>query len=136
MVNKAFNINDIKPQGSKGLLVKLQPFEEDTTTESGIVIPTYENYTTEGGKPAAKPTLEKYSTIALVLAISDKASEIMTEEKMDIKKGDTILLWPQAKISSNWLILHRHTPVADFDGYLLIHPNMIQSKIDLPNAEA
>lgn len=136
MVNRKFNINEVLPQGSKGVLIKLQPYEEDTTTETGIVIPTYEAYTTEGGRPAAKPTLEKFSTIGIVLAISDKARELLDEEKMDLKKGDAVLIYPHAKVSSNWLILHRHTPVADFEGYLLLHPNAVQAKLDLPDAEA
>lgn len=130
-MNKKFKIEQLKPVGSTGIVVKLEPFEDTVTqTESGLYVPTYENYTTDGGRPDARPTNETYSTVATVLAISDKASSLIEEEDYSLAPGDKVLVYPRAKNPQNWLILTRHVPIADFEGYLLLHPNMIQMKIN------
>ena len=122
-------IQKYKVVGQKGVLLKLLPYTEETTTESGIVIPLYDNYTTDGERPASKLSNKKFSDLAEVVQISEKAQAIMEDEKMNITVGDMVAIYPSANNSSNWFILNREVPVADFEGYLLLHPNYIQAKV-------
>jgi co-chaperonin GroES (HSP10) len=118
---------NFKIEGDK-LLVKLEAYQT-TTSESGIIVPKYENYTTDGGKPASSIAHEKYSSIATVIQISPKAQDLLDANKSTIKVGDTIVLYPSTLNSSNWFILDRTRPVTDYEGYLLIHPNHIQASL-------
>lgn len=121
-----------KVVGQKGVLIQLDELEQATVTESGVHIPAYQNYTTDGGRPASELSTEKYSPMGEVLQISDKAQELLEQEKMDIKVGDRVAISPGSKHVSFWFIepdkLTR--PVNKFDGKVLIHPNSIQCKIE------
>lgn len=124
------NIENHKVLGQRGLLIKLMPYKSETINEAGVYIPLYENYETDGGRPAARiKTEETFSTIARVEQISEKVQEILNEEKMDIQVGDYITIALQAKHPSNQFLVTREVPAVDFEGYLLVHPNTIQSKL-------
>lgn len=139
-VNKnieTLNLNNYKILGQKGVLIRLLPYRsETTTTAEGIIIPLYENYETEGGRPASRIKSEdKYSTIGEVLQISDKAQLILNEEKMDIKVGDYISIPLVHKHPSNQFLLSKNDSVSEFEGYLTIYPNMVQAKIIINSEE-
>jgi hypothetical protein len=123
-------VTSFKIQGVKGVLVELQKYPEDLTT-GNIFVPKYENYETDGGKPAAKIKEELYSSIAKVLQISDAAKNTMEESFMDVQVGDYVLIQDASRHFSNWFILSPNHPVADFDGKLLIHPNSILAKLEI-----
>lgn len=122
---QTLNPNNLKIENDR-LLVQLIPFQT-TKSESGIIVPKYENYTTDGGKAASTVSHEKYSSLATIVQISAKAQDLLDESKSTLKVGDTIALYPSALNSSNWFILDRTRPVTEHEGYLLIHPNHIQA---------
>lgn len=122
---------EYKVVGQKGILVQLRELQKATVTESGVHIPAYQNYTTDGGRPASELSSEKYAPIGVVLQVSDKAKEILEQEMMDVNPGDTVAINPGSKHPSFWFIEPNSLtqPVNKFDGKVLIHPNSIQCKI-------
>ena len=123
-------VTNFKVLGHRGVLVQLQKYPEDLTT-GNIFVPKYENYETEGGKPAAKIKEEIYSSIAKVIQISDMSKEILEKERMELQEGDYVLIQDAARHYNNWFILSPNHPVSDFDGHLLLHPNSILAKLEI-----
>jgi len=123
-------IDNHEIQGSKGVLIKLQEIEEDyETNDLGVIIPLYENYESDGGRPAARIKEDTYSSVGEVIQISEKAKQIMAEELMNYKVGDLVSISAQQKHPSNQFLVDKDKVVANFSGYLILHPSMIQSKI-------
>ena len=124
------NIENHKVLGSKGILIKLEEFEEKIQkNEAGVIQPLFENYETDGGKWDSKIRIDNYSSIGKVLQISSKAQDLLTEEQMDIKIGDKIAIYLSHKNPANQFLVDRSKPVEEFQGYMTIAPAMIQSKI-------
>jgi len=123
-------LDNHKIVGSRGVLIKLDaytsPIEID---EDGIYTPLYENYETDGGRPASKFRIEEYSPIGTILQISEKAQELLQEEKMDLKVGDRVTIFKSQRIGFNEFIEDRTKPIEVFKGYLTVHPSAIQSKL-------
>lgn len=114
--------------GSKGVLIQLDKYpSQETTTDFGVIVPKYEAYETEGGRPASKVVNEVYTTTGTIIQISAKARETLDEEKIDVQPGSRVYIYPAAKNPSNWFFPDRTKPVQDFDGLLLVQPNMIQA---------
>lgn len=122
-------ISKFEVQGTKGVLVKLEPYKGETVTRGGLIVPKYKNYETDGGRPASKRDPERFSTVGQIVAISDKAQELMDQEMMNYKVGDTIAVYSHVKNSNNWFIEDKLHPVADWNGYLLVHPNSLECKL-------
>lgn len=119
-----------KVQGSRGILVRLDKYESDKVTESGIIVPKFKNYETDGGRPASKiDDGEVFSSTGTIVQVSDKCQQLLSEEKMDLGEGDRVMIDPNAKSPHNWFIENRSVKVADFEGLVLLHPNHIQAKI-------
>lgn len=125
----ALKVENHEVLGQRGVLIELLPYKSETVNEAGVYIPLYENYETDGGRPAARIKVDNYSTIGKVIQISKKAQELLDEDKMDIEVGDVVSIYLNAKNPSNQFLIERETPVVDFNGYLAVHPNTIQSKI-------
>lgn len=123
-------INNYEVVGSRGILIKLEPYKNPTSiTDEGILIPLYENYETDGGRPDSRIKENEFSLIGKILQISLKSQEILEREKMDLKIGDYVGISPMHMHQSNWFLVERDTPVSKFTGYLRIDPTMIDSKI-------
>lgn len=121
---------DFKVHGQRGVLIQLLEYPEQTTkSESGIYMPKYKAYETDGGRPAAAIDSEVYSLVGKVLQISDKAKEIMDEEKMGYTVGSFVSIAPHAKTRNNWFIEDKLQQVADFTGKLLLTPSQIECEI-------
>lgn len=125
-----------KVQGASGVLVQLHPFDEATTkTTSGLIVPKFKDYETDGGRWAAKMDVEKFSLVGTIVQLSEKCKEIMEQEKMDYKEGDVVAVKATAKQTYNWFITDKNTPVADWTGLLLITPHLLECKIEEENDE-
>lgn len=127
-------INNYKLQGLKGILVKLDEYEDGqavSKTESGLIIPKYKTHETEGGRFVAAMTNEKFTTIGTIIQISSAAKKNAEETSIDVdylKVGARIAVSEQTKSSpSNWFIPNRTEAVAEHDGYIIITPSAIQA---------
>ena len=118
--------------GAKGVLIQLIKYPELNGSDS-LIIPVYENYETDGGKPAARIKEEVYAPIGEILQISDTVKKQFEEESIDLKVGDHVLIQNSAKVSYNWFVISPNHPIADFDGKLVIHHNNIIAKLTLQN---
>lgn len=131
-MEKILSITDHEIVGSKGILIKLFPYPTDSTINSaGIIVPLYENYESDGGRPASRITTENFSNIGEVIQISSKAQQYLEEEKMDIKVGDIVSIGREHKHPSNQFLpknVQTQHP-SDYEGYMIVHFNAIQSKI-------
>lgn len=124
-VNKAYSV-----QGPKGVLVQLFKYPESTTvSDSGIYMPKYKTYETDGGRPAAAIDSEIYTLVGRILQISEKAQDMMDEDKMSYKVGDIVSVLKHAKNPNNWFIDDKGNQVADFTGLLLITPSHLEIKV-------
>lgn len=124
-------------QGQKGILIQLDKYpEEITQTSSGILIPQYKNYETDGGRPAAALEKEVWSTVGTVLQISPRAKEDLEREKISLFPGDKIYIQPAAKHPHNWFFSDRMTRIQDYEGLLLITAAAIQAIVhETPNEQ-
>lgn len=114
--------------GPRGVLIQLDKLKSATTKESGILVPSYENYETEGGRPAAKLNHEVYSLLGTITQLSHKAKEIAALDGYQLTTGARVVVYASAKVPNNWFVdpSKLENPVNDFDGSLLIHPSQIQ----------
>lgn len=116
--------------GHRGILIKLYEYEEEfSTNEAGIITPLYEAYETDGGRPDAKLRTDKFSAVGKIVQISKAAQDLLNQEEMDLKIGDVISIHKAYLSGANEFLVNKDTPNQKFEGYLLIHPNMIQSQI-------
>ena len=128
-MEKILNITNHEVVGVKGILIKLEEYPDQVTTnEAGVIIPIYENYETEGGRPASKITGSMFSNVGTILQISDMAVELLKQDKIDIKVGDRVSIHRNQQHPSNQF-LPENMQVVDFVGYVLVSSSMIQSKI-------
>lgn len=112
------------------ILIKLIPYKESiSTNEAGILIPLYENYETDGGRPAARIKEDEYSCVGKVIQIPKAAKDYLDSEKMEVSVGDMITISHNQKHPSNQFLVNKDVQVQEFEGYLIIHPSLIQSKI-------
>lgn len=119
-----------KVLGSKGILIKLEEFEEKIQkNEAGVYTPLFENYETDGGRPDVKIRIDEFSTIGEIIQISEKAESLLKDELMDLKVGDRVAIYRNHKNPVNEFLVDRSKPVEEFQGYMTIVPAMIQSKI-------
>lgn len=117
-------------QGQKGILIQLDRYPEDfTQTSSGVIIPQYKNYETDGGRPAASIDEEVYTSTGTVLQISHKAKEELEEQRIPLSVGDRVMIQPSQKNPHNWFFPDRHIKIQDFTGLLLVGVPAIQAKI-------
>jgi len=116
--------------GRKGVLLQLLPYKEDiSANQYGVLTPSYSEYETDGGKWAAKMKDEEYSSLGKVLQISKASQEDLEKDKMDIAVGDIVSIPSNQNNPSNWFRVGKDIKTQDFEGYILVHPAMIQSKI-------
>lgn len=123
------SLDNYNVHGPKGVLIQLHERPEATVTESGIMIPKFKAYETEGGRPASKLATEKYSLIGTILQISEKAQETLDDNKQPYKVGDTVSVFPQAKQQHCWFLLDKINPVTDWTGLILIIPAQIEAEV-------
>jgi len=129
-MEKILDITNHEVVGRKGVLIKLEEFQnKESINAAGVYVPLFENYETDGGRPASKIKDENFSYIGEVIQISEKAKDILAEEKIDIKVGDRVSIHRNQKVQFNHFFPENNAPVMDFSGYILIDPSGIQSKI-------
>lgn len=129
MSNK-LSLKNFEPQGKRGVIVQLIPYPETSDkSESGIYMPKYKSYETDGGRAAARIDKEKYSLVGHIRYISACAKSLMEKEDMQYSIGDMVSVLSHAKNQSNWLIEDKLQQVADFTGLLLITPEHLECKI-------
>ena len=118
--------------GPKGILIQLFPLQDSATSPSGVLVPSYENFITEGGKPASTLSLERFSCIGTVLQISPTAADYLLKESIDLSVSDVVGIHSTYKNQSNWFISpdKARLPVQDWDGLLLVSPQMLSFKIN------
>lgn len=129
-MNNKLSLKNFEPQGKRGVIVELIPYPETSDkSESGIYMPKYKTYETDGGRPAARIDKEKYSLVGTIRYISSCAQSLMHKEEMEYKVGDMVSVLDHAKNRANWLIEDKLQQVADFTGLLLITPEHLECKI-------
>lgn len=130
IMNNKLSLKNFQPQGKRGVIVELQPYpEEAEKSESGLYMPKYRQYESDGGRPAAAIDKEKYSLVGTIKYISSAALSHMEKEGMEYKVGDTVTVLQHAKNHTNWLIEDKMQRVADFKGLLLLTPEHLECKI-------
>lgn len=124
--------------GIKGVLVRLDKLKSNTVTSSGVIVNSYENYETEGGRPSTKLSHEVFSLRGTVLKMSAAAMKAIEQEGYKLDVSDTIIVYPSAKSPQNWFIDPDKIdePTSDFEGYLLLHPAQIQCILNTKNEKS
>lgn len=126
-------LSQITLVNSSGVLVLLDKFSSPTlTTPSGIEIPAYDTYYTEGGKHAAKHSDKEFSSQGTVIAISPTAAKYVTENwaGSTLSPGDRVWIQPTVANNRSMFELDRLAPVImDQPPYIIIHPTNIEAKL-------
>lgn len=109
------------------VLVSLFPYEGETVTESGIIIPKTTPQETDGGRVVSViDENAKYQPKGEVIAFSDKAKADIPE----LNSGVIVRLNKAALAVNNQYYLDVSTPVQDWEGYVLIPSGLIESVYD------
>jgi hypothetical protein len=127
---KEYKIENYRVLGRKGILVLLDEVEEElNVNDAGVIVPLYEDYASDAGRPKAKMDVKEYKNIGTILQISKKAQEILDEEKMDVKVGSRIVIYPSQINAHNRFMLNTASSLVEFKGYLNVDAQMIQSEL-------
>lgn len=133
MALSSLPVSSYKVIGIKGILVKLHAYPSELKTESGLVVPAFENYETDGGKNASRIREEIYAPIGQIEQISDAAKKEIEDYGEQLNVGDWVLLHSQIKAEFNKFIISPDSPVSNFDGKFLVHFNQILAKLTIDN---
>lgn len=107
--------------------VKLDEAVSHTETDSGIIIPLNELTETDGGRITTRPSNRKYFSSGTIVAISDKASELLSNS---VKPGDKIYVNDRVVNKDYQFFPDRSKLVQDFKGHILISANYVEAKIN------
>lgn len=120
------NIEKFIPVGTRGILVLLDPLKT-TTTDSGLLVPKFENSMSDGGRPVSKYSDQVYSTMGTVVSISARAEKELEKEEIPVKVGDKVVIQDNAR--AQVLYLNPDSTFSTHDGYVSIAPLQIIFKI-------
>lgn len=112
------------------VLVKLDSLETHSETDNGIVIPLYEQYETDGGRPAAKLSNKKYLSKGEVIDFSPLAAKKLEEQETPITKHQRVYVNINAVSPNYQFFPKRDSLVIDFDGYILIPYTLIEAYVE------
>lgn len=110
-------------------IIVLLDTAEDTTTESGIIIPLNELQETDGGKLKTRPSAKRHLSQGTILAIGDQARATIKEKQLDINLNDRVYVTQQALTNSFNFFPDRTKLVQDFKGFIAIPLSLIEAKI-------
>jgi len=114
------SLKDITLFGDR-ILVQLDQVT-DTVTEHGIIVPLFENYETDGGKPSSKISSKKYSSVGTVLKISNNSP-------LQLAEGTKVYVNPSSSNQQFQFYLDRTKLVQDFEGLICIPHTLIEATI-------
>lgn len=103
--------------------------EEDTTTQSGIIIPKMKLKETDGGKLRSEPDSDYYTLQGTILNMSSYASEKLSEIKSPLSIGDKVLVSKTAKQEGFQFFPDRSKLVQYFKGIICLPHTLIEAKI-------
>jgi co-chaperonin GroES (HSP10) len=109
------------------VLIKLKEHPDHTLTESNIYVPKFVNIESDGGRPLAVPSNEKYVAEGTVIQMSPLAAKKMEESYTPLKVGDRVFVSPSAVSQSFHFRTERDAIVYDFDGMILIPYILIEA---------
>lgn len=115
------------------ILVRLEKYEQETTTASGLLRTKQKARHTEAGQIKAEKDdtwKAEYSPKGVIVMEPNKmASKVLDEDfGISLKKGDKV--WISPRVTENmghYIFRHqRDSSIFDFDGFILIHPTQIE----------
>lgn len=108
-----------------------------TSTSSGVLIPKYDAYFTEGGKPAAKQSNKEFTSVGTVISVSPAALSYIEQEwkGLTLVPGQRVWLQPNAASPKNQFLIDRDVPItqAELTGespFVLVPPQSIEALLD------
>lgn len=109
------------------VLIQLIPFQGETVTESGIIIPKTTPQETDGGRVVSViDENAKYQPVGEVLAVSDKTMAEIPE----LKPGVRVRVSRAAMNVNQQYYADTTTPVQEWEGMILIPSGLIESVFD------
>lgn len=118
-------VNNIQLLGEK-VLIQLEAASDHTTTDTGLIIPLFENDLSDGGRPITKLSSKKYLSKGTVINISPKAKISYPE----LEVGDTVYVPTQVASPQYQFFLTRDKLVLDWEGVIVVNPIQIEAKIN------
>ena len=112
------------------VLIQLDKSEEHTTLSSGLTIPLYENYETDGGRPGAKASDKKFLSQGTVVALSQSASKKLEENNSPLNIGDKVFVTQNAVSPQYQFFPDRSNLFIQFEGLISIPHVLIEAKIN------
>lgn len=111
-------------------MIKLDKFEDDSeVTDSGIILPEFENHVSEGGRPLVQVSNRLYKRTGEVIAVSAAAQKDLERNEAGISIGDKVVVNETALSRTYWFITDFDKKVAEHEGYILVTPQMIEAKL-------
>jgi co-chaperonin GroES (HSP10) len=107
------------------VIILLDKAEDHTVTESGLIIPLFENAESDGGKPISKLSLKRYLSVGTVLALSATAQEKLPT----INVGDRVYVTPSSASPNYQFLPDRSQLVEDWTGMISVSHILIEAKI-------
>lgn len=99
----------------------------DTITEGGVIVPLYENYETDGGKPGSKVSSKKYTNTGTVLALSESASKQIPA----LQAGNKVFVSNSSVSTPQYhFYIDRTKLVQDFTGVISIPAILVEAIIN------
>lgn len=111
--------------GSK-VLIQLDEATSHTQTETGLVIPLFENDMSDGGRPITKVSAKKYLSKGKIINISEKAKQ----EYPELNVGDAVFVSTQVASPQYQFFMNRDQLVLDWTGVIIVNPIQIEAKIN------
>lgn len=118
-------VDNIVLLGSK-VLIQLEEAKSHTETDTGLVIPLFENDTSDGGRPITKISAKKYLSKGTIINMSPKAKD----EYPELNIGDTVFVSAQVASPQYQFFLNRDQLVLDWTGVIIVNPIQIEAKIN------
>lgn len=119
------DVNKIELIGSK-VLIQLDEAKSHTQTETGLVIPLFENATSDAGRPVTTLSAKKYLSKGKIINMSPKAKE----EYPQLSVGDEVYVATQVASPQYQFFLTRDQLVIDWTGVIIVNPIQIEAKIN------
>ncbi len=119
------------PVGSKGIMVQLLPLKDRLEkTDSGILVGSFVNTETDGGRPDVELNGRKFTRVAQVMQISDKCKEDLQKEMIPLSVGDFVMVSDYGANQRNWVIDDPMKQTQDHSGVLTIGVPDIKYKLE------
>lgn len=112
------------------VLIKLDLLEDHSKSESGLSIPLYEAYQTEGGRPSAKLSDKTYLAQGEVILCSPSAAKKLEEQGTPISIGQKVFVTMSSVSPAYQFFMDRSNLVLEFDGHILIPYTFIEAYVN------